>query len=44
MGPELLTKLVDDYGFKLEDIPTQMGGERQSDFSKWLEERSQQCL
>jgi CRAL/TRIO domain len=44
VGPDLLTKLVDDYGFKRVDIPTQMGGERQSDFSKWIEERSQQCL
>jgi hypothetical protein len=44
MGPELLTKLVNDFGFQLADLPTQMGGERTTDFRKWIEERSQQCL
>lgn len=40
----LLNKLVDDFGFKLQDIPTQLGGQRKVDLPKWLDEREQHCM
>lgn len=38
---ELLNKLVNNYSFKIYDLPTQLRGERKTDLRKWLDERNQ---